>query len=198
MLLANLALAVGEPTPPLPQAVAGVGDEALAVLESAVLALGGSLRGVSESDIEEAEGRLELLQNLHSVVVDLEPGRFRTEPNRLPSLELVDPDEVETTLRHGLALLSPIRSHLARAVGVMFVVLVVDPFADATAEVAMLALNAELRSHGHDPVIIPRELTDRFERAKRQAVVKREVGPLLDVVEAAVAQVADTLQGHGL
>ncbi|MCP4961075.1 MAG: hypothetical protein GY925_17645 [Actinomycetia bacterium] len=165
----------------------------------AVLAIAGAVRSLggdpdwSGADVHvgsTADELIDMLRALHTTVCATDPGAWRGGPNRLPSLEFVAADDVEVMLRAGFAMTATIPEALARSVGVLFVVLLVDPFADATEEVALLLMNTELSDLGGTPMIVPRNLTADYEAAKRRAILKGEVVALHDVLSTAARRPA--------
>ena len=102
---------------------------------------------------------------------DQEPGCWKTEANRVGAYDFVAPEQVEGTLRKGLALLSHIPTGVGRALFMMFVVLEVHPFGDGNGRVARVMMNAELSAAGASRIVIPSVYRDEYVSGLRRASV---------------------------
>ena len=100
---------------------------------------------------------------------DQEPGCWKTEANRVGAYDFVAPEQVEGTLRKGLALLSHIPAGVGRALFMMFVVLEVHPFGDGNGRVARVMMNAELSAAGASRIVIPSVYRDEYVSGLRRA-----------------------------
>jgi hypothetical protein len=102
---------------------------------------------------------------------DQEPGCWKTEANRVGAYDFVAPEQVEGTLRKGLALVSNVPSGIGRALFLMFVVLEVHPFGDGNGRVARVMMNAELSAAGASRIVIPSVYRDEYVSGLRRASV---------------------------
>ncbi len=100
---------------------------------------------------------------------DQEPGSWKTEANRVGAYDFVAPEQVEGTLRKGLALVCHIPAGIGRALFMMFVVLEVHPFGDGNGRVARVMLNAELSAAGASRIVIPSVYRDEYVSGLRRA-----------------------------
>ena len=100
---------------------------------------------------------------------DQGPGCWKTEANRVGAYDFVAPEQVEGTLRKGLALLSHIPAGVGRALFMMFVVLEVHPFGDGNGRVARVMMNAELSAAGASRIVIPSVYRDEYVSGLRRA-----------------------------
>ena len=100
---------------------------------------------------------------------DQEPGRWKTEANRVGAYGFVSPELVEGTLRKGLALVTSLPAGIARALFIMFVVCEVHPFSDGNGRVARVMLNAELSAADASRIVIPSVYRDEYIGGLRRA-----------------------------
>ena len=114
---------------------------------------------------------------------DQEPGRWKTEANRVGAYDFVAPELVDGTLRKGLALLPSIPSGFGRALFMMFVVCEVHPFGDGNGRVARVMMNAELSATSSSRIVIPSVYRDEYVSGLRRAsLTDGDVGGLVRVM----------------
>ena len=127
-------------------------------------------RSATSDDADELVG---YLIDRHRTILagrpDQQPGCWKTEANRVGAYDFVAPDQVDGTLRKGLALVPQIPSGIGRALYVMFVVLEVHPFRDGNGRVARVMANAELSSAGASRIVIPSVYRDEYLSGLRRA-----------------------------
>ncbi len=114
---------------------------------------------------------VDLLLDRHRIVMagrpEMQPGRFKSHPNRAGSTYFVAPELVESTLRAGFDVGAGLVSPFARAVYMMFLVSEVHPFSDGNGRVARLMMNSELVAKGEVRIITPTVYRNNYLAALR-------------------------------
>ncbi|HEX4416580.1 MAG TPA: Fic family protein [Kofleriaceae bacterium] len=130
----------------------------------------------------DADELIALLQTRHTTMMgrrpEVEPGVFKTRPNRAGDTEFVHPAYVRGTLRKGMELYATVPRGLARAIFMMFLVADVHPFVDGNGRTARIMMNAELVAAGESTIIIPTVFRDDYLNGLR-ALTRRHRAALL-------------------
>jgi len=115
----------------------------------------------------------------------LDPGRYKSSPNRAGETEFVAPLLVRGTLERGLERLRALAPGFQRAVFAMFLISEVHPFADGNGRVARLLANAELTAAAQQRLIVPTVLRDDYLQALRVMSRQSSPAPLIAVLDRA-------------
>lgn len=106
-----------------------------------------------------ADQFLTLLQERHAILMqardDILPGKFKHITNRVGNLVFVQPEEVRGTLIKGFELYRKLKTGIAKAIFVMFLIAEVHPFIDGNGRIARIFMNAELQNADLSRIIIP-------------------------------------------
>lgn len=107
----------------------------------------------------DADEFIMLLKNRHARLMqgrpEMNPGKFKTIPNRAGSTFFVAPDLVEGTLKKGFKWLQALDTPFQKAVYMMFLVAEVHPFVDGNGRCGRIMMNAELVAAHQARIIIP-------------------------------------------
>jgi hypothetical protein len=148
----------------------------------AVVSDPGEMRRVPQT----LEQLVELVRARHGTMMarrpEVEPGVFKTRPNRAGDTEFVDPAYLLGTLRKGMELYASVPRGLARAIFMMFLVADVHPFVDGNGRAARIMMNAELVSAGHSTIIIPTVFRDDYVNALRALTRRHRAAVLVQVL----------------
>lgn len=129
------------------------------------------------------------LKQRHAVLLagrpEMEPGQFKTIPNRVGSSFFVDPGQVIGTLKQGYALVNLLTEPLARAIYVMFLVSEVHPFNDGNGRIARVMMNAELVAQGRTKLIIPNVYREDYMLALRKLTRQQDAVPYIRTMDRA-------------
>ncbi|HEY7831834.1 MAG TPA: Fic family protein [Solirubrobacteraceae bacterium] len=115
----------------------------------------------------------------------VDPGRYKSSPNRAGETEFVAPLLVRGTLERGLERQLALPPGFQRAVFTMFLVSEVHPFADGNGRVARLLANAELTAAAQQRLIVPTVLRDDYLQALRAMSRQANAAPLIAVLDRA-------------
>lgn len=125
----------------------------------------------------------DLLKSRHAYVLanrpDVEPGHYKTRPNRAGDTHFVHPDLVGGTLDKGYELYTHLPAGLARAAFIMFLVAEVHPFKDGNGRIARIMMNAELVAEKLTTVIIPAVYREDYLSALRALSRRDRPDPLI-------------------
>jgi fido (protein-threonine AMPylation protein) len=135
----------------------------------------------------DAESLESLLRDVHARLFgahpELEPGSFKSRPNRAGTTEFVAPSLVRGTLARGLERQLALPPGFQRAAFAMFLVSEVHPFADGNGRVARVLVNAELSAAGQQRLIVPTILRDDYLNALRAMSHHANPTPLIRVLD---------------
>jgi Fic/DOC family len=148
------------------------------------------------SDVEEMrrtprtfEELLGLLRSRHHTMLserpEVDPGNFKTLPNRAGTTHFVAPELVLGTLRKGLELCADLPPGLPRAIFMLFLISDVHPFVDGNGRVSRVMMNAELVAAGESTIIIPNVFRDDHLLALRALTRRGRPAPIIDALVAA-------------
>jgi len=136
---------------------------------------------------ESADELLDLLRERHAMVLEeratVSPGQFKTRPNRVGTLEFVQPDLVVGTLNEGFAILRNLDAPFGRAVFVHFLVSEIHPFADGNGRIARIMMNAELERARRERIIVPTIFRDDYIGAQRALSTGHSPEPIVKALE---------------
>jgi len=109
--------------------------------------------GMSQEDFVDA------VRSMHKVLMDarpeVNPGVFKTRPNKAGDTSFVHPDNVQGTLREGFAMLPALQSGFHRALFLHYLVSEVHPFADGNGRVSRIFMGRELSAAGLSRIVVP-------------------------------------------
>lgn len=138
---------------------------------------------------------LDLLRSHHALMLarrpTVNPGSFKTRPNRAGATTFVHPELVEGTLIEGYRYYEPLPAGLARAIFMMFLVAEVHPFADGNGRVGRVLMNAELSAADMQRVLIPIVYRDDYLQGLRALSQGANPQPLIRVLDFAQAYAAE-------
>lgn len=145
-----------------------------------------SMRARVPEDVDEL---IEIVRELNRLILEgrpsLNPGSFKSKPNRAGGTSFVHPDLVEGTLKEGWKFYDVLEPGFARAVFAMFLVAEVHPFADGNGRVARALLNQELSAISQCRVVIPLSYRSDYLGALRLLSRQGEPQALLRMVDRA-------------
>jgi hypothetical protein len=102
---------------------------------------------------------LAIIRARHSVLMagrpEIQPGHFKDTNNRVGGTTFVPPHLVTGTLKKGFSLYQQLRSPMAKALFIKFLIVAVHPFTDGNGRVSRIMMNAELISANQNRIIIP-------------------------------------------
>ncbi len=120
---------------------------------------------------------LALLRRRHAVLlqsrISKKPGEFKDRNNAVGSIEFVNWQLVNGTLKKGFEWYSLLREPFAKAVYMMFLVSEVHPFNDGNGRIARVMMNAELSAKGLSKIIIPTVYREDYMGALRELTRQR-------------------------
>lgn len=120
---------------------------------------------------------LNLMRRRHAILlhsrISKKPGEFKDRNNAVGSVEFVDRQLVNGTLKRGFEWYSLLREPFAKAVYMMFLVSEVHPFNDGNGRIARVMMNAELSAKGLSKIIIPTVYKDDYMGALRKLTRQR-------------------------
>jgi hypothetical protein len=132
---------------------------------------------------------VELLKARHRVLLEgrpeKHPGVFKTEANRVGSVQFVAPTLVEGTLREGFGFYRRLTSPFARAVFQMFLISEVHPFDDGNGRIARVMMNAELVSAAAQRIIIPQVYRNNYLMSLRALSVNGRADAMIATLDYA-------------
>jgi fido (protein-threonine AMPylation protein) len=135
------------------------------------------------------EHLVQLLTARHATLMEqrpeVEPGKFKQQPNRAGDTHFVDPGYVLGTLRKGMELYADLGVGLPRAIFLMFLVADVHPFVDGNGRVARIMMSSELVSAGRSTIIIPTVYRDDYVHALRALTRRHRPQPLVAMLTGA-------------
>ena len=144
------------------------------------------LRATAPASADELEGYLgEVHRRVMGGRPELQPGRYKEQPNRAGMTLFVHPELVRGTLRQGFALQSTLPAGLPRAIYAMFLIAEVHPFVDGNGRVARILMNAELTAAGLCRVMVPLSYRDEYMSALRALSHNDHPTPLWRVLDRA-------------
>lgn len=120
---------------------------------------------------------LDLMRKRHAILlqsrIPKKPGEFKDRNNAVGSVEFVNWQLVNGTLKKGFEWYSLLREPFAKAVYMMFLVSEVHPFLDGNGRIARVMMNAELSAKGLSKIIIPTVYREDYMGALRKLTRKR-------------------------
>ena len=136
-----------------------------------------------------AEDLLDLLRAHHALMLarrsSVNPGSFKTRPNRAGATTFVHPELVEGTLIEGYRYYESLPAGLAKAIFMMFLVAEVHPFTDGNGRVGRVLMNAELTAVGAQRALIPIVYRDNYLQGLRALSQSGNPQPLVRVLDFA-------------
>ncbi len=138
---------------------------------------------------------LNLLRSHHALMLarrpTVNPGSFKTRPNRAGATTFVHPELVVGTLIEGYRYYEPLPAGLAKAVFMMFLVAEVHPFTDGNGRVGRVLMNAELSAAGMQRTLIPIVYRDNYLQGLRALSQGGNPQPLIRVLDFAQEYAAE-------
>jgi hypothetical protein len=129
------------------------------------------------------EAFLALLTHRHAVMMaqrpEVQPGVFKTSPNRAGQTQFVHPDYVRGTLKKGFELYRGLDPGIARAIFMMFLIADVHPFVDGNGRSARIMMNAEFVSAKKSTIIIPTVFREDYILSLRALSRRNRPQPLI-------------------
>lgn len=105
------------------------------------------------------EAFIEALRAQHAVLMrgrpEVEPGMFKSKPNRAGMHLFVDPKSVIGTMQRAWATLADVRDPFAGAMGLHYLIAGVHPFTDGNGRISRLFMTQELRAQGLSRIVVP-------------------------------------------
>lgn len=114
---------------------------------------------------------------------EVDPGEFKSKPNRAGNTEFVHPRLVRGTLVEGSKLLPTVPEGTARALMAMFLVSEVHPFTDGNGRLARLVMNAELSVTGSCRIIVPTLFREEYLDCLRNLTRSGDAGPFVSAMQ---------------
>ncbi len=112
---------------------------------------------------------------------EIDPGSFKTAPNRAGATHFVHPEYVLGTLRKGIELYADLPSGFPKAAFIMFLVADVHPFVDGNGRIARIMMNADLVFAGSSTIIIPTVYREDYLLALRALTRRNRPVPLVEM-----------------
>jgi hypothetical protein len=141
------------------------------------------------ADFASSDAMLERIRLCNAVVLqgrpEIQPGTWKTEPNRAGESHFVPPELVEGTLRAGLERIRGLPEPLQRACCLMFLLTEVHPFDDGNGRVARALMNAELVAGRQRRILIPAVYREDYMGALRELTRRDRPGLMLPMLERA-------------
>ncbi|HSX26120.1 MAG TPA: Fic family protein [Chlamydiales bacterium] len=136
-----------------------------------------------------ADELMVLLKNRHAHLMqgrpEMNPGEFKTLPNRAGSTFFVAPELVEGTLRKGFKWFQALDTPFQRAVYMMFLIAEVHPFADGNGRCGRIMMNAELVAARQARIIIPTIFRNNYLAALKSLTHNAQAIPLIRTLDFA-------------
>lgn len=159
-------------------------EDAHDILGTFAVVTDSSLRSRAPSNADEL---IEIVRRLNRRILEgrpaLNPGDFKSRPNRAGDTVFVAPDLVEGTLREGWSFYEALEPGFARAVFSMFAVAEVHPFADGNGRVARALMNQEFSAERQSRVVIPLSYRADYLGALRAMSRNGDPRPLVRMVD---------------
>ncbi len=122
---------------------------------------------------QSADEFIELLTARHAYLMqerpEINPGQFKTLPNKAGNTYFVTPKYVEGTLRQGFKLYKILTPGMDRALFMHFLISEVHPFSDGNGRISRIMMNAEFVSSELYKIIIPTVHRDNYLNGLRLA-----------------------------
>jgi len=138
---------------------------------------------------KDADELITLLKSRHALLMqgrpEMNPGEFKTAPNRAGSTLFVAPDLVEGTLRQGFKWFQALDTFFQKAVYMMFLVAEVHPFADGNGRCGRIMMNAELAASRQARIIIPTIFKNNYLTALKSLTHNSQAAPLIRALDFA-------------
>lgn len=120
---------------------------------------------------------LDILRRRHAILLQSrtskKPGEFKDKNNAVGSVEFVNWQLVNGTLKKGFEWYTLLRDPFAKAAYMMFLVREVHPFNDGNGRIARVMMNAELSAKGLSKIIIPTVYREDYMGALRKLTRQR-------------------------
>lgn len=144
---------------------------------------------------------IDLMRKRHAILlqsrISKKPGEFKDRNNAVGSVEFVDRQLVNGTLKKGFELYILLRDPFAKAIYMMFLVSEVHPFKDGNGRIARVMMNAELSAKGLSKIIIPtvyrEDYMSALRKLTRQRVADAYVRMLLHAYEFSSSLVGESI-----
>ena len=131
----------------------------------------------------------DLLKRRHYVLMNqrpsLNPGEFKTKPNRVGDTHFVHPDHVLGTLEQGFSFYPLLPEGFHRAAYIMFLISEVHPFQDGNGRIARVMMNAELVTTNEPTIIIPNVYREDYLLSLRALSRRNRSEPLIKMLKNA-------------
>jgi len=131
---------------------------------------------------------------LMEVRPEIDPGTFKTQPNKAGNTVFVQPTHVRGTLRAGFELLAGLVEPLARAIFVHFLVADVHPFTDGNGRISRILMAAELARGDLARIVIPTVYREDYLGALRALSRHDDPAPLVRCLDRAQSVTASIVE----
>ena len=140
------------------------------------------------------EELIELLQKRHAILMkerpEKRPGEFKIKENKAGNTLFVAPEDVLGTLWHGFERYKLLKSALAKAFFMQFLISEVHPFDDGNGRLSRIMMNAELVPHSQFKIIMPNVHRDNYLDGLRLASRDKNFRTYIKVMDQAQAYTA--------
>ena len=137
---------------------------------------------------------MELLQRRHAILMkerpETRPGEFKIKENKAGNTLFVAPEDVLGTLWHGFERYKLLKSGLAKALFMQFLISEVHPFDDGNGRLSRIMMNAELVPQSQFKIIIPNVHRDNYLNGLRLASRDKNFRTYIKVMDQAQAYTA--------
>ena len=132
---------------------------------------------------------VELLRSRHKSLMgkrpDVDPGNFKSKPNRVGDTHFVRPDLVLGTLEQGFGFYKSLPEGFCRAAYIMFFIAEIHPFTDGNGRIARIMMNAELISVNSPTIIIPNVYREDYLLSLRALSRRLRSEPMIKMLKIA-------------
>ena len=130
-----------------------------------------------------ADELIAILRNRHAIALggrpQASPGRFKTLPNRVGTIDFVAPDAVLGTLEKGFDIYRGLDVPFHRAAFMHFLVSEVHPFSDGNGRLARIMMSAEFAAANEERLIVPTAYRDNYIAGLRAISSGHSVAPFV-------------------
>ena len=116
---------------------------------------------------------------------EMEPGKFKTEPNKAGSTTFVNPDLVRGTLKQGFDFYQALDDPFSKALFLSFLIAEVHPFTDGNGRMSRIMLNSELVAAQQQRIIIPTVYRTEYLQSLKAISNQHSIEPFIKVMKFA-------------